>query len=761
MADDSSTPFFNPSGNPPPDRATIVAGARDALRPDPEAAAAFWRAMPKTAPADALAAALACVAAGLPVYPVRLVRDDRTGRDVKRPAVSDYYTTARRLAEHGTGRTLAHSTLDPETCRAWWGQPCGRFRRAGVGVVLAPGFFALDADDDAAAAWLADVVVDSADTWTIHGGRGARVVYRRPGWIDTARPGGWRHSIRARDGRDVAGGCDVVGGVLVVWWPGRSWTGGPGDIAAPSPVIDAALHVALDPIERPAPVPSAPVLRPDGRRGMRYAGTAIERVRARLADVADGGRQNALWSAGMEAGRVLAKADLPDLVDHAVDQLAAAAPWANTRHERDTIRRGILAGLRQVEPGLPDRPMPARPDASPATGPDVEEVRAMVSARLVTLDDDLAAAGLHWRRRATVRLLAAWLYQRAHDTGRLEVVAGLATIGLAIDRSPATIGAAAADLAALGFEVELGAMTEDGTPRATRWRISARNRTVLPGGAGGGGPLDDRRPSARSTSRENAALAADVAGDTLSRGLRRWPKPEGDDVAPLCPKHGTPMQAGRSGWSCRAVEVDPETSKRRVCRCRSSRSTGDHTAAARAWIQVQPGLVDAAGLADGIRVARCTARRILAALAARGVAIAEAAPVTGRGRPRMLYRLVVDAAAAAVVAVRAVGAAALAKARLAIEVSRARLATARALAERAGGTVRRWLATFTARDRAEREAARPGGDRGRPEFDRERGARALAVAAAWALDGWRQANPTPPADIETPPAWATEAMPIW
>lgn len=733
MSTNGSVPQADPSGNPLPDRATIVAGALDALGPDPNAAAAFWRALPRSTPATALDAALQCVAAGRPVYPVWLIWNAAAGKYDKPAAVDAYYHVAASPVEHGVndkGRPARFSTLDPDTCRAWWG-PGGPFARSGVGAVLGEAF-ALDADDDDAAAWLAGAVVDAGDTWIIHGGRGARVVYRRPAWIAEAKPDGWRGAVRERDGAAVAGGCDVLGGVLVVWTPGakrRSWTGGPECIADPSPAIDAALHAALDPRPVPMLAPAlGPALSVETARGAAYVRTALTSLRAEVAALADGTHNVGAHRAAVAAGRALGKASRPDMADDALDVLATAAPWASRRRHRETIRRGIAWGLANVEEGLPDRTLPGRLAAAPAAGPDADAIRADIAGRLARLPDDVDqlqgdnGRPLHYRRRLTVKRAVEHIMVKMHDAGRTEHAEPLASIGLAIDRGGAAISGALPYLPRLGFDVTIGGLDDNGTGRATLFAlpvpIFAQNRT-MPLSAGGGAPAGVLRT--HSVLRENTLTEARgvlaAAGDDVTRGLRRRSKPD-------------------------------------------DKTTGDYSADIVAVLRAAGGPLDAEDVAGAVGCHVATARRGLAAAAERGPVIATRAPATGRGRPRMLFELA-EAITPAIEAVCALGAAAKARAVLAIDVARDRLRKARALALRGVGTVRSLLARLTARARAEREAARPGGDRGRPELDRERGARALAAAAAWALDGWRQANPSPAADLETPPAWATEAMPIW
>lgn len=739
------TPGVNPSPgldvNLPtyhrPPAGAIIAGALDALAPAPDLAgtAAFWRAMPKASPGDALDAALRCVTAGRPVYPVRMVRTAGGGTR-KQPAVRDYWTTAAVPADHGPGRRPARcSTLDPNTCRRWWG-PRGRFAGCAVGMVLAPDALVLDADDADAAAWLADAVIDAADTWIIHGGRGARAVYRRPAWVEGVRPG-WR-GVQVHQA--AAGGCDVVGGVLVVWAPGRSWTGGPELVADVSPAIDRALRAVLDPPRR---APSGPAVLPGADRAARYAEAAIANARAHVAALAPGTRQAELNKAAYGLGEALSRADRPDLAEHAADALATAAPWADTRRERATIRRALTAGMAAAGPGLPDRPgWTPRTAPPPATGPDADAIRAAAAAALGTLRADVAmlrqddGRPLHPKTRATVFLLAAYLLTEFERTGRAELARALATVGLAIDRGPASVGRAARQLPALGIDVELGSAADG---RATSWVFSRvtkcgrRPPAAVPDANGGGGL------NARFVVRENPPPSSrdvlDAAGSDLCRGLRRRPcRPSvvpdvGDDG------HRRPAPPALSSMGAYAGDVV-------------------------AVLRAAPRPLAADDVAAALGCSPATARRGLAVAAARGAAVASVERSGGRGRPRTVYTMA-EHVTEAPEAVVELGARARANAEAGIAAARDRLRRARALALRGVAPVAVLLARLKSRDRAERSIAR-GGDVGRPEYGRDAGARALAASAAWVLDGYRQAGATiEAAVVPDPPAWAVEAVPLW
>lgn len=713
------------------DISVIDRGAAVKAKPDPEGAAAFWRAMPRDTPATALDAALACVQAGMPVYPVWMVWDADKDKHAKRPAINAYYTVATSPAEHGLsdkGRPARYSTLDPDTCRAWWG-PGGPFARSGVGVVLAPDAFALDADDEHAAAWLAEAVVDSADTWIVHGGRGARAVFMRPGWIAAARPG-WRGAHTK-----AAGGCDVIGSVLVVWAPGRSWTGGPADIAAPSPAIDSALRAVLD---KPRPTPAAvlgPIAVPDASRGAAYVYAAAAAARADVAALLEGTRQVGLNAAAFGLGQALSRADRPDLVEYAADVLATAAPWAGTRRERATIRRALAAGMAAAVPGLPDRPMPARLSSTPAAapGPDADAIRAAAAARIDRLAADVKAVKidgrpLHPKRQTTLRLFAAHVLNGMIESGRAEHAEGLALIGLAIDRGRSACRAAAELMPELGFDVTTGGLDADGAARATVYAADfARDRPLCRRPRGGGSGCGGIKAYGRSVVREIPALdpraELEAAGSDVCRGLRRRPK-------------GT----ARGGVP----------------------TSGDNTGAAVAIMRARGGTVTAGELAPAVGCSEATARRILGAMHARGAAVETEARRAGRGRPRRAYTLA-EHVTATLAATVELGARARANMQAALDAGRERLRRARALALRGVAPVKVLLARLVDRTRAERETARPGGERGRPGWDRDDASRALAASATWVLDGLRHVGAIddgPPADL-TPPTWAVEAVPLW
>lgn len=745
-----------------PDRATIVAGALDALGPDPEAAAAFWRALPKDAPPTALDAALRCVAAGRPVYPVWLIWDAAAGKFSKPAAVDAYYHVAASPDEHGVndkGRPARFSTLDPDTCRAWWG-PGGPFARCGVGVVLAPDAFGLDADDDDAAAWLAGAVVNSADTWIIHGGRGARAVYRRPAWVADVKPDGWRYSVRRRkeDGPDVAGGCDVVGGVLVVWTPGakrRSWTGGPERIADPTPALDAVLHAALDPLPRPAaPVPSGPVAVPDGRRGMRYVGTALERLWRDLATLTEG-KQNALWKASKAAGRALARADRPDLATWAEDQLASAAPWANTRHERDTIRRGIAAGLRQAAPGLEDRPLQGRTAAAPATGPDADAIRARacialadLPARLVELtpehfttckvrDDGTVITRILRQRRESVGLIATRAWQAVIESGRPWVDDDTDTLGIDSGRSGSTVRTCKAALAALGIE-----RVPPDAGRRGGWCVSLGEFLATfardPLGAGGGSSATALHPSGvRADFARNSGGGADFS-DTLAN--LAW----------------ATSNVVRGARSRRAAPEPPIVTVKRYTDAGPVESEAFLALGpfAHRFARAVEELTGAEGPGAGIgvlvdRLDDVMTERSVREYARRsvelGIATADKAPTTGRGRPGLLYRLT-EATAPTWRAVEERGRAALVQARAA---AARRKAEARAVYKTLGGTINpdalrvAWAQFREQVGRKVRLVIRGRHDLGRAEW----------------VDGVKQ-RAAAVIEQRTPPEWVTDPWPL-
>lgn len=104
----------------------------------------------------------------------------------------------------------------------------------------------------------------------------------------------------------------------------------------------------------------------EGKRGDTYARKTVSRSVEAIASLPEGKRQSWLWSISKGTGKALKRAGAVKLEVWAGDQLIGAAPWCNTRKERDTIRRGIAAGIAEAAEGLPDRDPPGRSMPKPS-----------------------------------------------------------------------------------------------------------------------------------------------------------------------------------------------------------------------------------------------------------------------------------------------------------------------------------------------------------------------------------------------------------
>lgn len=708
--------------------------------------------LPDATPPTALDAALALIAAGLPVLPVALTSGKGKGKKAGRkvPTVSSWQYPAAAAADHGAGRKLKHSTLDPDTARAWWG-PGGRYRSCGVGAALrAPGRLAVEGDGPEANAGLSAAAAAAGGlpaTWAIGSTRGPKAIYTRPAELadDTVK---WTN--RNYEHRAELGGADLILGYVLAWAPGRRWFGSPADVAAcPTWLADTARAIATPAPKPDRPTPPAHPTPPAGPRP-RTSGTGKQAERFILGLIAwwarrieslrpDGtqerSRGKALFAGARKVGELLHLA--PHLEPDAIAAFEAAAVASGYVDDEDwqTARAHIMRGLAtgKAEPkDLPEAPgrAPGRTRAvnsagvTPTQPNGADRVRAAALACLADLgarvrrladDDDKP---IHFRTAKTVYLVAGEILQRMAATGG-PVIDSAEALGLPIDRGGAAVWRAFPWLVRLGLNVEIGAAVgADDGPHGSRFTLSDALLCQLEIGARAhlqtthtrqrptnGAPANVHFVLTEEEIEHAAVTLATVAtaGEDLSRGLRR----QLDDGA---------LQDLAQG-----EDLGP---------------TGDYTPAALAVVEAagDDGLTYAE-LAAALGCSESTARRIGPRMVARGAWL-ERARLSPAGR-----RLVVFVSAVAstriLEIVKAVGARARRWAEGRIEAGREILRKAWELV-RGGyfGTVGAALYTLRrkARERAEAEraAVSPGGERGRPGWDREGAGRALANAAAWA-----------------------------
>lgn len=444
------------------------------------------------------------------------------------------------------------------------------------------------------------------------------------------------------------------------------------------------------------------------------------------------GRRRVLYAAARTAGEFLHHAPhLEAWVIQALTEAAHVCLLVETDREGPALEN-IANGLRKGKANPRDIPnranrTPATTSTSsgkPADPSEVERVQAAALAMLANLgarvrrlvDDD--GKPIHCRTARTVDLVAGELLRRMADTGA-PVIEAVEALGLTIDRGGASVWRAFPWLVRLGLDVKTGVQAGKDEPRASRFTLStallcqfematiAAPQTTDSRQRPGNAQPETVPFKLTEEEIEHAAVTlrtVEAAGEDLSRGLRRAL----DDAA---------LQE-------LATRENP-----------TLKPTGDYTPAALAAVQAagDDGLTYAE-LAAALGCSESTARRIGPRMVGRGAWI-ERARLSAAGR-----RLVVFVSAVVVTRileiVKAVGARARRWAERKIEAGREILRKAwRLVTEGYFMTVGAALLVLRrrARERAKAEwaAVAPGGERGRPGWDREGAGRALANAAAW------------------------------
>ena len=251
--------------------------------------------------------------------------------------------------------------------------PGGRYAAGNLMVAIPPGMMAIDRDDDdggrAAIAHLAAELGELPPTLTHRTPHGEHLIYRTPS--------GWEG--RAWVGKDpanlVPAGVDLrMPGQILMAAP--SVVPGPVGLARYGPVsssrvvaLPAAYLIAWTPQLAPR-TPSRPVpIPPDGAdRAARYVHDAMTDIAAELAERPPGGRNSAVYTAGLKAGSLLGAARATPggeqaaaaWTDEAAEQALVDAAQHNGYVDKDgeaearrTIRSGLLNGLRRPR-ALPD-----------------------------------------------------------------------------------------------------------------------------------------------------------------------------------------------------------------------------------------------------------------------------------------------------------------------------------------------------------------------------------------------------------------------
>lgn len=735
----TAVPGVNPA--PSPDQAPTWTLPPDATSPD----------------ADPLETALAYAAAGWWIFPI--------AAGSKRPLIGAWQhahgTPAAAACEDcqacaRRGRRPKHrahgATRDPAVIRRWW--TWWPFAAVGLSHRLS-GTLSLDPDTKPGRnGWATleqlrgdGLTLPATPTFRTASGGGQFILARPPDLADLAG----NHAGELGPGVDLVLGFSLLPSGTAT--PGRVWDFGADQAPAPAPGWTVAKRRAAreeSAARAEAAAHRAPVTLPGAGRAAAYLRPTFDGAAAAVAALPEGERQNGLIKVGRELGFALTRVERPDLAGAAEEALASAAPWADTRKERDTIRRAIAWGIEHGRPGLPDRPgwAPAAelPPGGLAEGeavPTPEEVQAAALAMLADLPELVAGLidengrPIHPASRPTVELAAGELCRLVLDTGRPWASIGPAALGLAIDRGPDAVRRAGPWLDRIGWTLTPGGWTDDGAPRAAHYRLSAvfatrcgdsvcRCRMCAGGLEGAGGEFNATCRKNPAGDLEGAAITlargAEAAGD-LSRGMRRrlGQRPtEGEDTRPKA--------AG--GTVHKVLEALPRI-----------------------------GEADAGQLAEAAGVSRRTAERQAARLVERGTWTRRTAAATGRGRPRVLYA-VADQAGPLVAATLEAGRRAKARAQATIEAFRDLCRRAFAAVERGLYATHRAAVSALARAarcraKAERDATLPGRARQLGRTDTGERAAALRETRAWGRT-IRECLALRPAVLDLdPPAWAT------
>lgn len=533
----------------------------------------------------------------------------------------------------------------------------------------------LDTRDPGAVGALAACFAGEHVTPTRSGGRHAW--YRRPAGLPA------RRIIRA-------GGLplDLLSHGIAVLWTGRM-----PPLADLPPELVAALRPPDKPkppkptSSAPAPGSGSPAALPGTGRAAAYLRAAFDGAAVAVAALPEGTRQDGLYDAAVGLGFALAAVERPDLDADAGEVLAAAAPWADTRKERDTIRRGIAWGIEHGRAGLPDRP-----GWSPGAAPVGElgladqlraDTRAAAERTLGLLDAALEAltperftiecerdgttyTRVNVARRASVKLLTTRILERVAELGYPTVYLSLDRTGIEAGRSAGTARAVLADLAALGITRERAA-DRDGAPGVLTgaWAVDCEFlATLARDSLAGAGALvleGGKHPRDLPENTRRARAQRVCAASELCRGAR---------AGALTPTAPTVQRR------CLTRDGRPEMVERFL-----SMGPMAHVFLEAVYRLAGEDRVTVAALVADLDT--CMSERSVREYARRAVELglmdATPAPAAGRGRPALLYRLADQTAAAW---------------REAVERGRKAIARAWASAERRAAEVREVLKRF-------------------------------------------------------------------
>ena len=640
-------------------------------------------------PADALGAALALVGAGWGVFPAKVIgKKKQPIRGAWQHPATGAVVAALSDDERRKG---AGYTTDADTVRTWWG-PGGRYAGCDVGIALRDaGAFAIDLDDDVAAAgWAAMVEAGGgiAPTFTVHSAKGAKVLLRRDG--SPVPRGANGNRVRPEDGPwPFAGRTDVIGGNVIAWSEGRRWEGSPAVVATCPEWLHAPLSAVYAP-PQPAspPAATAPTTATTTAPAMPWGRSSDPRavltnLCAAIAGMGpDSGRNAALSRAAFTIGGMIHLQ--PNIAAEAERDLIEAARACGELAEEPvktlgTIRRGIADGQAQ----------PLRPRArvhEDERDDDPVVVRAAAVAELGRLRPNLdVLAHLHHKRRVTVCRLVGALLATVAETGRRRVFATLDDIAPTIDVGRKAIAAAAADLAALGWTWQPGDAAER---RAGCWTWAPSLSVAMTHGGGGSEADEDGNTGVNMTESPAVSVAVPVGvrPDVLPLALRRpvLRMPDGTRRRALRRRSGDAPTVPRPG--------DPD----RLDAC------GAWVAEAIAVVRAAPDGAEAEDVEHALGVSNRIARRALANAYERDILTRTTAPTTGR--PRFVYHYApADVALATEVVV---GLLVYARAVASAEARADRAREARAEAAETGESVRMVLSRNRGEDARRRRAER-------------------------------------------------------
>ena len=624
-------------------------------------------------------------------------------------------------------RACAGYAPDVATVRAWWG-PGGPYAGCDVGIALRDaGAFAIDLDDDdAAAGWAAMVNANGfIDTFTVHSAKGAKLIMRRAGSPVPLDANGNKVRVPA-----FAGCTDVVAGYVLAWAPGRRWEGSPDVVAACPAWLHAPLSTVYPPPPPPRPAPTASSTTSTSTTGsaMPWGRTwtgaeTLARQCVKVANTSEGGRGIALHAASCT-----------------VYGLAHASPLIDRNAEADLLAAGRACGLddaealRTIRSGAKwGRANPLYPsvvdhaeDQLDIDGAAVNRADAVAAlARLTPSMGELAH--LHPCRRVSVYRIVATLTATVAEHGRRVVVANVDDVSKAADVSRKTVAAAADDCAALGWTWRPGDAAER---RAGCWAWGVEVSVTMTHGREAAGERQYESTGVIVTKSLAASVAVPVGAvpDVLPLALRRAVVCLPDGSRRRAPRTPQATAEAKAEAAALALRLDPQAP---AARRFDDKATGepradqlvplDRLAGCGQWaaeavaiVKAKPDGATGADVADALGLPNDrAARRALAAMAVRGILTSSPAPSTG-GRPRLVYRYA--PADAPLAAEHEVGERVYAKAVESAAARADRLADARVEAAETGEPFAVALARRRAEDNrraaAERRAA-VGGDLGR------------------------------------------------